>query len=296
MLEGRSVLVVDDRVEEVSESPISAPSARRIDVGGKTLMPGMIDAHVHCTAATMNLANMAYMPATLMAHEAGAILRGMLARGFTTIRDAAGADRGLAVAVDKGLVQGPRIYYAGRALSQTGGHGDLAPFTDDPGLCACSIRSTWMAHVADGVDAVRKAAPGGAATGRARHQDHGVGRRRLAHRPHHEHAVLDRRAARHRGGGCGVPHIRLRARLQPGGRHPRGRGGRAHYRARQPSSTTTPRGSWRNAARSSCPRLSRSTPSGSSALRWASPRSACARPTRCWTAGWPRLRPASGRA
>ena len=102
MLEGRSVLVVDDRVEEVSESPITAPNARRIDVGGNTLMPGMIDAHVHCTAATMNLANMAYMPATLMAHEAAAILRGMLARGFTTIRDAAGADRGLAAAVERG--------------------------------------------------------------------------------------------------------------------------------------------------------------------------------------------------
>ena len=158
MLEGRRVLVVDDRVEEVSDSPISAPNARRIDVGGKTLMPGMIDAHVHCTAATMNLANMAHMPATLMAHEAAAILGGMLVRGFTTIRDAAGADRGLAAAVDKGLVHGPRIYYAGRALSQTGGHGDLAPFGDDPGLCACSIKSTWMAHVVDGVDGVRRAA------------------------------------------------------------------------------------------------------------------------------------------
>ena len=158
MLEGRSVLVVDDRMEEVSDSPISAPNARRIDVGGKTLMPGMIDAHVHCTAATMNLANMAHMPATLMAHEAAAILRGMLARGFTTIRDAAGADRGLAAAVDKGLVHGPRIYYAGRALSQTGGHGDLAPIPDDPELCACSIKSTWMAHVVDGVDGVRRAA------------------------------------------------------------------------------------------------------------------------------------------
>lgn len=158
MLEGRRVLVVDDRVEEVSESPILAPNAKHMDVGGRTLMPGMIDAHVHCTAATMNLANMAHMPATLMAHEAAAILRGMLARGFTTIRDAAGADRGLAAAVDKGLVHGPRIYYAGRALSQTGGHGDLAPVGDDPDLCACGIKSTWMAHVVDGVDGVRKAA------------------------------------------------------------------------------------------------------------------------------------------
>ncbi len=158
MLEGRRVLVVDERVEEVSDSPISAPNALRIDVGGRTLMPGMIDAHVHCTAATMNLANMAHMPATLMAHEAAAILRGMLSRGFTTIRDAAGADRGLAAAVDRGLVHGPRIYYAGRALSQTGGHGDLAPIPDEPELCACSIKSTWMAHVVDGVDAVRKAA------------------------------------------------------------------------------------------------------------------------------------------
>ena len=156
--EGHHVLVENDRIVEVSERPISAPNAGRIDVRGRTLMPGMIDAHVHSTATTMNLSDMAYTPATLMAHEAGKILEGMLARGFTTIRDAAGADRGLAAAVERGLIKGPRIFYAGRAISQTGGHGDLAPFRDDPELCACSIKTSWMAHVADGVDAVRKAA------------------------------------------------------------------------------------------------------------------------------------------
>lgn len=158
MLEGHHVLVEDDRIVEVSDRPIDAANAQSIDVRGRTLMPGLIDAHVHSTATTMNLVEMNHKPATLMAHEARLILEGMLARGFTTIRDAAGADHGLAAAVDRGLIKGPRIYYAGRAISQTGGHGDLEPFGDNPQLCACSIKTTWMAHVVDGVDGVRKAA------------------------------------------------------------------------------------------------------------------------------------------
>ena len=82
----------------------------------------------------------------------------MLRRGFTTVRDAGGADWGLAQAVERGLIRGPRLFFSGRVLSQTGGHGDFSPREDAPRLCACSIRSSGFAHVADGVDAVRKAA------------------------------------------------------------------------------------------------------------------------------------------
>jgi imidazolonepropionase-like amidohydrolase len=158
ILEGRSVLVEEDRIVEVSEAEVSAKDARVIDVGGRTLMPGLIDCHVHAVITTMNLASMTSRPATLVAIEAARILERMLRRGFTTVRDAAGADYGLAQAVELGVTPGPRIFYSGRAMSQTGGHGDFTPKQDGPMLCACQIHSTGFSHVADGVSAVRKAA------------------------------------------------------------------------------------------------------------------------------------------
>ena len=154
---GASVLVEGERIAEVSDAPIRAPGARRIDLGGRTLMPGLIDAHVHAVLTTMDLAALEKKPVTLVANEARVVLEGMLQRGFTTVRDAGGADWGLAQAVEQGLIRGPRLFYSGRVLSQTGGHGDFSPREDPPRLC-CSIRSSGFAHVADGVDAVRKAA------------------------------------------------------------------------------------------------------------------------------------------
>jgi imidazolonepropionase-like amidohydrolase len=155
---GYSLLVEGERIVEVSEREIRASGARRLDLGGRTLMPGLIDAHVHATITTMNLAATTQRPLSLVAHEAGRILEGMLRRGFTSVRDAGGADWGLAQAVERGLVLGPRLFFSGRTLSQTGGHGDFSPREDAPSLCACAIRSTGFSHVADGVPAVRKAA------------------------------------------------------------------------------------------------------------------------------------------
>lgn len=157
-LPGHDVLVEGDRIVEVSAGEIAAPEAQRIDVGGRTLMPGLIDAHVHVVVTTMNLAAMATRPVTLVAIEAARILERMLLRGFTSVRDAGGADHGLARAVELGLVAGPRIFYSGHALSQTGGHGDFTPREDGPALCACQIRASGIALVADGVAAVRRAA------------------------------------------------------------------------------------------------------------------------------------------
>jgi imidazolonepropionase-like amidohydrolase len=159
---GCHVLVEGERIAEVSERPIGAgaagPDVRAIDAGGLTLMPGLIDAHVHATITTMNLAAMVGRPASLVAHEARRVLEGMLRRGFTSVRDAGGADWGLAQAVERGLVTGPRLFFSGRVLSQTGGHGDFRPRDDAPALCACAIHSNGFSHVADGVPAVRRAA------------------------------------------------------------------------------------------------------------------------------------------
>ena len=73
-----------------------------------------------------------------------------MATGITYVRDAGGADLGLAEAVRRGLVLGPRMQVAIQMISQTGGHGDTDPVSDEPHLCACSIRSTAFAHIADG--------------------------------------------------------------------------------------------------------------------------------------------------
>ena len=89
--EGRSVLLDGERIAEVSDGEIRAPSARVVDCAGRTLMPGLIDAHVHAVITTMNLAAMTQAPPTLVAFEAGRVLEGMLRRGFTTVRDAGGA-------------------------------------------------------------------------------------------------------------------------------------------------------------------------------------------------------------
>jgi imidazolonepropionase-like amidohydrolase len=82
----------------------------------------------------------------------------MLARGFTSVRDAGGADGGLAEAVAQGLVRGPRLFPSGQALSQTGGHGDLRPRIRSVVSCACCEYGAGLARIADGVDECRRAA------------------------------------------------------------------------------------------------------------------------------------------
>jgi imidazolonepropionase-like amidohydrolase len=152
-----AVRVEGNRIVEVSDRPLGPGSARVVPCNGRVLMPGLIDAHVHVTITSMNLSSMTSRPVTLVALEARPIMENMLRRGFTTVRDAGGADWGIAQAVERGLVRGPRLFFSGRVLSQTGGHGDFRPLQDGP-LCACAIYSSGFSHVADGVDAVRRAA------------------------------------------------------------------------------------------------------------------------------------------
>src|SRR5215467_1367564 len=93
--EDHHVLVEGKQIREVSDRPISSAGAQTIDLEGRTLMPGLIDAHVHVLAVDAALARLADRPVTLLALEAAKVLEGMLQRGFTTIRDAGGADAGL---------------------------------------------------------------------------------------------------------------------------------------------------------------------------------------------------------
>jgi imidazolonepropionase-like amidohydrolase len=155
---GCDVLVESGEIREVSERPIAAPGASVLDVAGRTLMPGLIDCHVHVTATMLDLGANARVPHTLQAYKVLPILRGMLDRGFTSVRDAGGADYALSVAVDTGIVQGPRLFVSGQALSQTGGHADFRgrwDETDPP--CGCCRRLGRLGRVVDGVDACRRA-------------------------------------------------------------------------------------------------------------------------------------------
>ena len=159
LLPGHDVVVEDGTIREVSDRPVKAARATAIDLKGRTLMPGLIDAHVHAIAVEANLAVLPSLPVTLLAHQASDILEGMLRRGFTSIRDAGGADFGLAEAVEKGFIAGPRMFISGQALSQTGGHGDLRARTSGSfETCACCHSGAALGRVADGVPEVRRAA------------------------------------------------------------------------------------------------------------------------------------------
>jgi imidazolonepropionase-like amidohydrolase len=156
--EDQHVLVEGRRIREVSDRPITGASAEIIDVRGRTLMPGLIDAHVHVLAVDAALARLSERPVTLLTLQAAKVLEAMLQRGFTTVRDAAGADGGLAEAVEAGLVRGPRIFPSGMALSQTGGHGDIRPRTQSVDTCACCAGGIALSRIADGVAECRRAA------------------------------------------------------------------------------------------------------------------------------------------
>jgi imidazolonepropionase-like amidohydrolase len=120
---GLSVVVEDGKIAEVGPGLSGPDHALTLDVRGKTVMPGLIDAHTH-PAIVDDHFQMAEWPPTYVAARAGRVLEGMLARGFTTIRDVGLGDVGLARAVEEGYFTGPRMRYGGKQLTQTGGAGD----------------------------------------------------------------------------------------------------------------------------------------------------------------------------
>ena len=130
LVPGQNILVVDGVIAEVSEKPISATGADVIDVGGRALLPGLIDAHVHVFAISLAASRNETVPLTLMTARAVPRIKAMLDRGFTTVRDVAGGDVGIRDAVEQGFIQGPRLFVGGPGLTETGGHGDHRRRTD----------------------------------------------------------------------------------------------------------------------------------------------------------------------
>jgi len=155
---GHEVLVEGDLIKEVSGKPIRADNATVVDCGGRTLMPGLIDAHVHVCLSEVYIRQLENIPLTLMTARAVDLMRSMLNRGFTTVRDTGGADWGIKTAVEQGLVPGPRLFIAGRAIGPTGGHSDSRRRTDAGGGCFCCNAMRFTMELSDGADKVRKSA------------------------------------------------------------------------------------------------------------------------------------------
>ena len=149
-----SVVIEGERIVEAGRLDHLPPDAEVIDVAGKTVLPGLIDSHVHFCSSWGSMQQRALAPPTLAAFEAAENARVTLDAGFTSVREASGSPQGFKLAVERGLIPGPRMRIAVGALSQTGGHGD--------GVLPSGVRfwrhwgPEWVETICDGPDEVRK--------------------------------------------------------------------------------------------------------------------------------------------
>ncbi|KIW80708.1 hypothetical protein Z517_07324 [Fonsecaea pedrosoi CBS 271.37] len=158
VIKNATIRIEGGLVTEVSEQEHTRPTTNDgttvIDARGKYILPGLIDCHVHIMAVAGN----AGMNETFHMDHSTSLLRqpklcqGMLDRGFTSVRDCAGATPAMRQAIEDGVHPGPRLFIAGKGLSQTGGHGDLRKAHDSRGICcACGAGGHDMTRVVDGV-------------------------------------------------------------------------------------------------------------------------------------------------
>jgi len=157
--ENGAVLIRGERIEEVYDRLPRGGfgKAQVIDAKGQFLLPGLIDVHVHIGAQEVDIGKQQRsFPPSLLIIRSLKTMEETLEQGFTTVRDAGGADAGIREAQRQGLIRGPRILVSGSPLSQTGGHGDfrlqgeMGPPLSNPAGLSCIV--------CDGVDEVRKAA------------------------------------------------------------------------------------------------------------------------------------------
>jgi imidazolonepropionase-like amidohydrolase len=159
-VEGATVVVEDDRIKDVrakgGPGPLPGP-VTTIDCAGATLMPGLTDAHVHICAVTENITDQhRHYPPSYIAARAMKRAEECLMQGFTTVRDAGGADYGFRMALEEGAFIGPRLLVSGRYISQTGGHGDKRRRSEWTAPIDCCVG--MIGFIADGPDEVRRAA------------------------------------------------------------------------------------------------------------------------------------------
>jgi len=148
LIEG-SITIADGIVQDVGGT---TTRGRTIDAAGRVVVPGLIDAHFHAYAVSVDGMRNELVPLSYSALAGARRLRSALSRGFTTVRDVAGGDIGLSTAIQQGLMVSPRYLFTGPALSQTGGHGD--PRSADIDVC---FSHGHVCEIVDGVDNLRKA-------------------------------------------------------------------------------------------------------------------------------------------
>jgi imidazolonepropionase-like amidohydrolase len=157
-----NVLVQGNIIAKVATAPIQidrSADTRIIDGGGRTLMPGLIDAHWHAALAAVPLPVLMTADIGYINLAAGKAAKETLLRGFTSVRDLSGPTFGLKRAIDEGLVDGPRIWPSGAMISQTGGHGDFRMPYEVPAANNAPLgrgEATNAGVIADGPDEVRK--------------------------------------------------------------------------------------------------------------------------------------------
>ncbi len=144
--------VADGRIVHFSKDPWDVRADHDIDLRGRVLLPGLIDAHYHAYAGINNHVQLEELPPAYLAHHARISLEGSLRRGFTSVRDAAGGDYALWRAIEERLFEAPRLFFGDKALSQTGGHSDVRPAHAGGLTCGCCLDSGILGQVVDGVE------------------------------------------------------------------------------------------------------------------------------------------------
>jgi len=166
LIDGRGGNVVEDSYVVVDGDTLCYAGQREgvdvpagavvVDIAGMTILPGLIDAHVHAGNICLQMEETARLGPAVYVHQATRNLEADLDLGFTTVRDAGGLDRSFQDAIDRGLIMGPQLFLSVSPLTPTGGHFDMRGVYESAFKARNSIGI--FPQICDGVDAVKKAA------------------------------------------------------------------------------------------------------------------------------------------